>query len=344
MNSLIRTIAFLPEVALFGPSYGVVKYLLRSPTPLDPEATWNFITRRLSPVEDWVRLNYPPRIIRTLLVEKFLRAPHRVGIAKHYDVSNDFYELFLDKKYMLYSCADYRTGRETLEEAQTNKVNFIMNLVDPQPGERILELGCGWGGMLQEVFRRTGDRKNLCGYTLSQKQVEYNTEHRGFQVEFKNFITDELPTERFDKIYSIGAWEHVRQRDLKQTLQKLYQALKPGGRMVSHYFCGLMPGISVAGVVGQIFFPGSIIPPYPTQIRTAQEVGFRVMHQSLHDTYRETLRHWFDRLVARREEAIRLVGLATYNKYLVFLPCSWKYFDDVQGMLLRIVVQKPPIG
>lgn len=341
MNLVLRRLAFPLEAAICGPSYAVVRYYLRSPTPLDPEATWNYITRRLPPALNWIRLNYPPQWIRTLLVSKYLRAPHRVGIAKHYDVSNDFYELFLDKKYMLYSCADYHTGRETLEEAQTNKVQFIMNLLDPQPGERILELGCGWGGMLQEVFNRTGDRDNLTGYTLSEKQVEYNAQHRGFRVELKNFITDELPAETFDKIYSVGCWEHVRGRDLPRALKNLYGALKPGGRMVSHYFCPLTPGVSVAGVVAQNFFPGSIIPSYREQIRTAQDIGFHVLQQSLHDTYRNTLRHWFERLVAHREEAIRLVGLPIYNRYLVFFACSWKYFDDVQAMLLRIVVEKP---
>lgn len=342
MNTLLRHLTIVPESLLFGPSYGVVNYLMRSPKPLDAEQTWNYITRQLSPLEDWIRMNYPPGFMRRPLQKFFLRPPHEAGIAKHYDVSNEFYELFLDKKYMLYSCADYLTGRETLEEAQSNKVQFIMELLDPQPGEKILELGCGWGGMLQEVYDRTGQREYIYGYTISREQVEYNVQHRGFNVEFKNFITDELPPEFFDSIYSIGCWEHVRRRDLRPTLEKLFHTLKPGGKMVTHYFCGLERGVPVAGLVGQIFFPGSATPPYPFQLQAAKEVGFRVMHQSLHDTYKETLRHWFERLVANRERAIELVGVETYNKYVLFFPCSWKYFDDVQAVLLRIVLQKPP--
>ena len=342
MNTLLRHLAFVPESLLFGPSYGVINYLVRSPEPLDAERTWKFITRKLSPLEDWGRLNYPPGFMRRPLQKIFLQSTHERGIAKHYDVSNEFYELFLDKKYMLYSCADYLTGRETLEEAQLNKVRFIMNLLDPQPGEKILELGCGWGGMLQEVYDRTGQRDNIYGYTISREQVEYNVQHRGFNVEFKNFITDELPTEFFDSIYSIGCWEHVRRRDLRPTLEKLFRTLKPGGKMVTHYFCGLERAVPVAGLVGQIFFPGSATPPYPFQLQAAKDAGFRVTHQSLHDTYKETLRHWFERLVANRERAIELVGLETYNKYVLFFPCSWKYFDDVQAILLRIVLQKPP--
>jgi cyclopropane-fatty-acyl-phospholipid synthase len=344
MNNLLRHLAIVPETVLFGPSYGVVNYLIRSPQPLDPEWTWNYVTRQYSPLEDWIRMNYPPRWMRGPLLNWFLRPSHEAGIQKHYDVSNDFYELFLDKKYMLYSCADYLTGRETLEEAQTNKVNHIMNLVDPQPGEKILELGCGWGGMLQEVYNRTGDRENLHGYTIAQEQVEYNRQHRGFQVEFKNFITDEHPVEKYDKIYSIGAWEHVRPWDLQPTLEKLYRSLKPGGKMFIHFFCGTSVGVPVAGLVGQIFFPGSATPAYPTQLKTFKQTGFRVMHQSLHDTYKETLRHWFERLVENRDKAIELVGIRNFNKYVLFFPCSWKYFDDVQAVLWRVVLQKPPIG
>ncbi len=344
MNNLLRHAVFLPEFLVFGPSYSVVKYLIRSPKPLDPDWTWHYITRRLYPIQDWIRWNLPPWPVRKLLLKYYLLPAHELGIAKHYDVSNDFYKLFLDKKYMLYSCADYITGRETLEEAQTNKVRFIMSLVDPRPGEKILELGCGWGGMLQEVFDRTGERENVYGYTISREQVEYNKQHRGFNVQFKNFITDEHPPEFFDKIYSIGAWEHVRPRDLRPTLEKLYRTLKPGGKMVTHFFCPPERTAPVAGLVAQIFFPGSVTATYPVQLRTAQEVGFRVMHQSLHDTYKETLRHWFERLVANRDRAIELVGIETYNKYLLFFPCSWKFFDDVGGILLRIVLQKPPIG
>jgi len=341
MNGLLRHAAFVPETALLGPSYSVIKYLIRSPRPLDAEWTWRFITRKLSPFEDWVRLSFPPRLFRGALLKHFLRPPHERGIAEHYDVSNDFYQLFLDQKYMLYSCADYITGHETLEEAQTNKARFIMNLVDPQPGEQILELGCGWGGMLQEVFDRTGDRESLRGYTISRQQLEFIRRNRGFNVEFKNFITDELPPATFDKIFSIGVWEHVRPDDLRPTLAKLFAALRPGGKMITHFFCRLERALPVSALVGQIFFPGSVPHSFPVQLRAAQEAGFRVAHQSLHDTYKNTLRHWFERLVANRQRAIELVGVQTYNKYLLFFPCSWKYFDDVQGIVFRLVLLKP---
>jgi cyclopropane-fatty-acyl-phospholipid synthase len=255
-------------------------------------------------------------------------------------VSNEFYKLFLDKKYMFYSCADFARGDETLEEAQTAKADFILQLVDPKPGEKILDLGCGWGPMLRRIEEATGDRENLYGYTLSQEQVKYIRDFYGYNVELRNFITCHYNDAEFDKIYSIGAWEHVRHRDVPVILEKLYRTLKPGGRLVKHFFCPMAETIPAAAVVAQIFFPGSFIPAYPTQKKAFEKAGFRIMHQSIHD-YRPTLRAWFENLTANREKAIELVGVRTYNKYMVFFPASWRYFDDGEAMLVRFVLNKP---
>src|SRR5579859_6760994 len=83
------------------------------------------------------------------------------GIQAHYDVSNAFYKLFLDPKFMFYSCADHIRGNETLVEAQTNKANHLLSLIDPKPGEKIVELGCGWASMLRHIEQHTGDRESL---------------------------------------------------------------------------------------------------------------------------------------------------------------------------------------
>ncbi len=226
-----------------------------------------------------------------------------------------------------------------MEEAQTAKADFLLQLIDPQPGERILDLGCGWGPMLKRIEEQTGDRNNLFGYTLSEEQVKHIREHLGYQVELKNFITCDYQHHAFDKVYSIGAWEHVRHRDLPLVLDKLYRTLKPGGRMVKHFFCPMTESVPAATVVGQIFFPGSFIPAYPTQRRAFEEAGFHISRQSIHD-YRPTLRAWFDNLAANRDQAIELVGVQTYNKYIVFFPASWRYFDEGEAILVRFVLEK----
>lgn len=328
---------------MYGPSYAYLNYLIRSPQPLDPDHTWHAITDPTPAWADWLRRVYPPAPLRRSLLAAKMRKDHVLGIAAHYDVSNEFYRLFLDRRYMFYSCADFLTGKETLEEAQQNKADFILNLIQPKAGERILELGCGWGAMLKRIAEATGDKQNLHGYTLSREQVAHNEAHNGFNVEFKNFITADYPKESFDKIYSIGAWEHVRTHEIPPLLSKLYAALKPGGRLVQHFFCRLQEGLPSTAVVSQLFFPGSTSSPLRYQLQSCERAGFRITHRSIHD-YRPTVRAWFDNLVAQKERALQLVDVRTYNRYLVFFPASWRYFDDVTGFVIRLVLQKPESG
>lgn len=340
MNSLRRHLACLPEGLLFGPGYAALQYWIRHPEPLEPGVAWRGVHERLPRPIGWLWDRWPPAFSRRWLLTAKVRQDHRLGIAEHYDVSNAFYELFLDRKYMFYSCADFVTGDETIEEAQTNKANFLLGLIAPRAGERILDLGCGWGGMLRRIHEATGDRESLLGYTLSAAQVEYVRQRFGLCVELKNFITCDYPAEAFDKIYSIGAWEHVRHADVDIVLQKLYGALKPGGRLIQHFFCPLSESISTAILTTQIFFPGSHPPAYASQVQAFERAGFRIRQRSIHD-YRPTLRAWFDRLAANRERAIELVGVQTYNKYLLFFPAAWRFFDEGRAMLVRFLLEKP---
>jgi cyclopropane-fatty-acyl-phospholipid synthase len=337
---MLRHLIFPFELLCYGLSYAGIQHLIRSPKPLDPDETWNHITRKFPWPVDWFRLNYPPALMRPMLMSAKLRQDVVLGIAAHYDVSNDFYELFLDRKYMFYTCADFPTGQETIEEAQTIKANFLLNLIDPRPGEKILELGCGWGSMMKRIYEETGDKENIYGYTLSKEQVAYNEQHHGFNVEFRNFVTTDYPQNYFDKIYSIGAWEAVRPHEIRALCQKLYGALKPGGRLVQHFFCRTQETMHSAIAVTQIFFPGQMAAPYSFQVRAHEDAGFRITHRSIHD-YRDTLRAWFNKLARNRERAIELVGVRTYNRYIVFFPVAWRYFDECMGMLIRWSMFKP---
>jgi len=343
MSFVSRKMLAMVESVFYGFTYAALRELIRQPEPLDPESTWTLINRELPPFLDWWRLHYPPRFMRRLLLAARMKQEHLLGISEHYDVSNDFYRLFLDDKYMFYSCADFVRGDETLEEAQTAKADFLLRLIAPRRGEEILDLGCGWGPMLKRIQEETGDTRNLHGYTLSQEQVVYCREHYQFDVEFKNFVTCSYPKEAFHKIFSIGAWEHVRHRDLQPLVMKLFAALKPGGRMVKHFFCPRSETVPVAAIAAQIFFPGSFQPAYPTQVRAFEKAGFRISHQSIHD-YRPTLRAWFDNLVRNKERAIKLVGVPTYNKYIVFFPASHRFFNDSESILVRFSLEKPDGG
>lgn len=156
---MLRYLLFPIETLIYGISYGYLQFHIRAPKPLPAEPTWRALTTELPRGLRWIRNEWPLRPLRRLTVAAKMKQDHALGIAAHYDVSNDFYELFLDKRFMFYSCADFHSPEETLEEAQQHKADFTLNLIDPQPGEKILELGCGWGPMLQRIHQHTDDRK-----------------------------------------------------------------------------------------------------------------------------------------------------------------------------------------
>ena len=342
MNILLRVLLFPCELLVYGLSYAYLQFLIRSPRPLDPSRIWDRISREPPAALKLFIHNYPFRFMRNLILGLKIRQDHATGIAYHYDVSNDFYKLFLDDRYMFYTCADFHSPDETIEEAQQHKADFILDLIDPQPGEKILDLGCGWGAMLKRIAEQTGDPDSLYGYTLSQEQVRYNEQHNGFNVVFKNFVTDDYPQEYFDKIYSIGSWEAVRPHELLPTLKKIYAALKPGGKLVKHFFCRGEEGLFATIACGQIFFPGHLGAPYRVHLDAFENAGFVVRQRTIHD-YRPTLRAWYDKLAENQDEACRIVDVATFNRYLVFFPASWRYFQEGRGMLIRWVMEKPAV-
>jgi cyclopropane-fatty-acyl-phospholipid synthase len=340
----MRALRFLPDLLLYGSAYALLNFFIHKPTPLDEEWVWRHITQ--DPEPRWrrfVREAWPPAFLRKWLLRAKQFQDAALGIEEHYDVSNDFYKLFLDPKFMFYTCADHIRGDETLIEAQTNKANHILRLLDPRPGEKIAELGCGWASMLRHIEQHTGVRDGLVGYTLSKEQAAYIREHYGYDVRLENFVDAEYPKESFDKFYSIGAWEAVRPQENPIILKKIYDALKPGGRFVLHFFSRLHPRLPPAAAVAQLFFPGHVQQSHPEHFHEFEKAGFRVTHISCHD-YRKTLRQWFEALVANREQALKLVDVRTYNRYVVFFPASYKYFNDRTGVLFRYVLSKPPIS
>ena len=333
------------ETLILGPSSARFLYWMSSQEPLDPQATWQRFTQPGGSAFEWVMSNYPPPMIRQLFLDLYYRRTfnfkdHRAGISEHYDLSNRFYELFLDKKYMFYSGADFHAPGETIEAAQEHKADYIINLIEPHAGESILDLGCGWGSMLKKIFDRTQDREHLYGYTLSTEQEQFIEEKYGFHVELKDFIAATYLDESFDKIVSIGSIEHVREFELLPLAQKLAKAIKPDGRIVHQFFCQagkvfptrLLP-------LALVIFPGSELTNLKQHLDTFAAAKLQVTHHSIHD-YRPTLKAWFDRLVENQEAAIQLVGVQTYNKYLCYLAESWRLFNDCDLMLMRFVLKR----
>ena len=339
MHPIKRYSLFFFESLIYGPAYGYLNQLVRVPEPLDPEMCWDLIEQKWNPMVEWLRTNYPPRFIRRLIMSRRLKPSHEAGISDHYDVSNDFYASMLDDKFMFYSCADFLDRSDTLQTAQKNKAQAIFDLIDPQPGEEILELGSGWCSMLRFIEERTGEKERLHGYTLSREQLEFNQKNFGFDVKFSDFITMDYPPEAFDKIYSIGAWEHVRPKEIPGLLRKLHGALRPNGKLVKHFFCLRTDKTPVSAVAGQLIFPGSELASYQTHVEEFEKAGFRIVRRTIQD-YRPTLRCWYDNLVKNKKQAIQAGGVRNYNRHLVFIAATWRFFDDGESMVVRFQLEK----
>lgn len=345
LSELKRPVLLLFETILLGPSYANFLYWTRNVEALDPTATWQFFTKSKAKFYEWVLSNYPPRFFREILRDLYFRKTpefkdHQIGISHHYNISNSFYKLFLDKKYMFYSCADFLEKTDTLELAQDYKANYLLNLIEPNPGEKILDLGCGWGAMLKKIHDKTGDKENLYGYTLSIEQKKYIDENYGFNVEIKDFIIPEYKRESFDKIFSIGALEHVREHELLPLSKKLSDALKPNGKIIHQFFCqtdSVFPTRLMAA--GFLMFPGSELTYLKKHLDIFEKANLKIIHHSIHD-YRPTLKAWFDRMVENKEVAIQLVGVRNFNKYQCYLAEAWRLFNDHELMLMRLVMTR----
>lgn len=339
MNSVTRVSQFASDLVTRGMLYAIANYRIHSPIPLDPDENWQFWTQPTPAWAEWFARAYPPEPVRKAYLDAMLRRDHSSGIAAHYDISNDFYALFLDTRYRFYSCAEFQRDDESLEDAQENKANYILSLLDLSGTETVLDLGCGWGAMLR-FLQQSGHRGALTGFTLSKEQFAYIQAELGFNVFLKNFITDPFEVALCDHILSIGAIEHVRPDELETVYQKIYNALVPGGKTVHQFFSLNREPYPASMVMVQLFFPGSLLTLHSEHLNAAKRVGFTITHDSIHD-YKPTLRAWYDRLVSHKDRALELVGLEVYNRYMTFFPISWLFFQQQDADLHRIVMEKP---
>ena len=265
-----------------------------------------------------------------------------LAVQYHYDVGNDFYSLWLDRN-MQYSCGYFPTGAEDLDTAQERKVEHICRKLRLQPGERLLDIGCGWGGLARYVAKNYG--VNVLGVTLSKNQKAYADEQiarAGFQsrvaVELKDYR--DLGDESFDKIVSVGMFEHVGRSHLPEYFAQVYRLLKPGGLFLNHGISRRAgTGEDRQGFVQQrIFgrgsflqsyiFPDAELIPVSDVNVMAENAGFEVRDvENLREHYALTLRHWVSRLAERQEEAVKSSDEVTYRTWRLYMSASAYGFE-----------------
>jgi cyclopropane-fatty-acyl-phospholipid synthase len=288
--------------------------------------------------------------------------PKRPGgvaaIRHHYDIGNAFYELWLDER-MQYSCAYFRTGEETLEEAQTAKLEHICRKLRLRHGERLLDIGCGWGGLIRYAAARYGVLAH--GITLSAAQADYaraKIASEGLVEHCRVDIVDyrDLDSKRrYDKVVSVGMAEHVARDRQPEYFATVNRVLEPGGLFLNHCQSSLQrarPG-GLRRLLGdrlwrrnefieRYVFPESLLVPSADLLGSAEGGGFELRDtESLREHYALTLRHWVHRLRAREHEARDVVGDRTYRVWRLYMSAAAEGFASARINVIQMLLSKP---
>ncbi|HYP56567.1 MAG TPA: cyclopropane-fatty-acyl-phospholipid synthase family protein [Solirubrobacterales bacterium] len=254
------------------------------------------------------------------------------AVRHHYDVSNDFFSLFLDDS-KTYSCAIFSRGAETLEEAQFEKRETVCRKLALKEGERVLDVGCGWGSFPIHAAKEHGAR--VVGITLSPAQAEEarrRVEEAGVadKVEIRLMDYRDLRGERFDAIASIGMVEHVGEAQIDVYARTLAGLLEPGGRLLNHGIARLRHTDPEAGPFSERYVFPDAEPLHLSRVLLALErAGFVTRHvEDFGDDYAETLRHWARRLDENRDEALRLAGPERLRVWRLYLRMARNGFES----------------
>ncbi len=268
----------------------------------------------------------------------------------HYDVSNEFYSLFLDRE-MVYTCGYFTDWNNSLDEAQVDKLDLICRKLQLKPGDRLLDIGFGWGGLLCHAARHYGVRAH--GITLADNQVKY-TQAKVHRLGLEHQVTVEIRDYadldgQFDKVASIGMYEHVGIDNLPAFMRKVNSLLSKNGTF-------LLQGITRPGkasmkqfrrtnaerrLLNKYIFPGGELDHVGHILQSMESNGFEVADvEGWRNHYAQTCKLWCQRLYARRDEAVASVGEQKYRMWLLYLAgCSFA-FKNGGARLYQILAEK----
>ena len=271
----------------------------------------------------------------------------RQAVTYHYDVSNEFYALWLDK-HMVYSCAYFNTGEEDLDTAQEQKMDHICQKLRLKPGQRLLDIGCGWGGLVMFAAQKYG--VDAVGITLSEPQAKLANERISAvglsdhcRVELRDY-RELIDREGYDALVSIGMFEHVGADLLPTYFDKAWTLLKPRGVFLNH---GIANTATEKPVAHPTFseayvFPDGELTPISISLQAAEKSGFEVRDvENLREHYVLTLRHWVKRLEAHHEDALLYVDEPTYRVWRLYMSGSAYGFAHSKTNLFQTLLVKP---
>lgn len=259
------------------------------------------------------------------------RARDARAVRHHYDLPREFFELFLGPS-MTYSCALFSRGASTLEQAQEAKLELVCEKLRLKPGDRVLDVGCGWGSFPVHAAAHHG--VEAVGITLSEPQAELARRHAeaagvADRVDVRVLDYRELAGERFDAIASIGMVEHVGEEQIDVYAERLASLLGPGGRLLNHGIARLRHTDPPAGPFSERYvFPDADPLQLSRVLLALERAGFVTEHvEALADDYAETLRHWARGFDERLDEAVRLAGAERARVWRLYLRAARRGFE-----------------
>jgi cyclopropane-fatty-acyl-phospholipid synthase len=272
--------------------------------------------------------NYPlQKVLRTLSRGmKRVQQANPVGqaqknVAHHYDLGNEFYKLFLDER-MFYSCAYFREETDTLEQAQVNKCRLLAAKLDLKPGQRVLDIGCGWGGMA--LYLASVADVDVTGVTLSKEQHALANERvkaAGLQSRVHIELMDYRHVSgKFDRIVSVGMFEHVGVGHYQEFFAEINRLLRDDGVMMLHSIGHMSPPGTASPWMRKYIFPGAYSPALSEVFPAVENNSLWVTDvEFLRVHYATTLRHWFDRFAKNREHVIAMYDEKFYRMFEFYL-------------------------
>ena len=271
----------------------------------------------------------------------------RQAVDYHYSISNDFFALYLDPN-MVYTCGYFLTREDPLEKAQIQKLDYVCNKLRLRPGQRILDIGCGWGGLAVYAAQTYG--VDVTGITLSQPQADFANQRiaeLGLSDRCRVLIQDyrQVPEDRpFDALVSVGMFEQVGAALLKTYFEKACRLVKPHGVFLNHGISTTFLGKLIGrGSFSDVYvFPDGELVPIQDTIKIAEQAGFETRDlESLREHYILTLRHWVKRLEANHDRALQYVDETTYRVWRLYMSGSIQGFKTGRLNIYQALFVKP---
>ena len=256
------------------------------------------------------------------------------NVAHHYDISEKLYDLFLDENRQ-YSCAYFKNDNDTLEQAQSNKIHHIIKKLNIQPNQKVLDVGSGWGTLALAIAKETN--ASVTGITLSENQFEYSQNkakemNLSNQVDFKLIDYRQL-NEKFDRIVSVGMFEHVGRNFYRTYFNKVFQLLNEKGIALIHTIGSSMPPRDPQPWIQKYIFPGGYTPSLSEISKPIEKSGLIVSDiEVLRMHYAHTLRNWKERFLSKKDTVLDMFDekfFRMWEFYLASCEMAFKWGDQV---------------